>query len=370
MAIAKVRLITSPSKSKNIFLLLAYCLPLTLFLYQYLVNDFSADILLDYKDNFLHLKHTHPILFSVVFICCYSGLVAASISISAVLNVLAGYLFGPIAGALLASAGVVSGSYFLFLFSRYTARGLRVSLPENQSMPIELKNNFLLLFFMRLSPLVPSTLITVGSAVIRLKDRTFLSATFLGSFPLLLVYAMIGKQLSNIHHMEEIYDSSLGYLLLLFTVITFVPLLKPELREQLQLTKKDIFLPGLCSGKNSLSKQHADKRAAIRIPSKKFAELLMMNNDSLKIKVISKTQGVDQNSALLDISRMGMGIRLAGHQLQEKDEIILETRFAKKQFSISAIVRWIQEDRMGVEYIGSHSEGCAFCESLSTLMAS
>lgn len=367
MPIARVQLIAGALKKKNLFLLLLYCLPLLLFLYQCLANDFSADILLDYKDSFLQLKQTHPILFSVVFICCYSGLVAASISISAVLNVLAGYLFGSLPGALLASIGVLSGSYILFLFSRYTAKGLKVVLPDSQLIRTDLKNNFLILFFMRLSPLVPSTLITVGSAVIRMKDKLFLSATFLGSFPLLLVYAMIGKHLSNIHHMEEIYNSSLGYLLLLFTGITFIPLVKKEVREQLHLRKESISFPGLWLKETLWNRQHTNKRAATRISSKILADLFKENNNNLKVRIVSKTEGVDQNGILLDVSQVGMGIRLAGHQFHKDDQILLETQFAKMPFSIAAIVRWIQEDRMGVEYIDPRLEESAFLSILEAI---
>ena len=118
------------TKKKNVVFLLLYCLPLLFFVYQCLVNDFSTDMLLEYKDYFVSMKNKHQLLFSFLFVLSYSVLVASSISITAVLNLLAGYLFGPVTGTLLACVGGTAGSYILFCFIRFTVKGFRWVLPD------------------------------------------------------------------------------------------------------------------------------------------------------------------------------------------------------------------------------------------------
>ncbi len=225
------------SKKKNIVLVLLYCLPLLFFVYQGLVNDFSTDMLLEYKDHFFSMKNKHQLLFSFLFVLSYSLFVASSISITAVLNLLAGYLFGTTTGALLACVGGTAGSYILFWFIRFTVKGFRWDLPDLHYFSADPGRGFFILFFMRMSPLLPASLVTAGFALVRLKDFIFIPATFLGLFPLILVYAMIGGQLGTIHHVHDIYNSDLVWLLLLLAGLSCLPLVKKEVREMMNFSK-------------------------------------------------------------------------------------------------------------------------------------
>ncbi len=356
---------TRSPKVENVFLLLLYGLPLVLFFYQWLINDFSIDVLLEYKGFFLHLKNIHPVLMPMVFFGCYSMLVALSIPIIPVLNVLAGYLFGSLFGALVASVGVVSGSYLLFLFSRYTARGLRVPLPQRSLLAPDSGHNFFLLFFLRLSPVVPAPLISVGAAVVGIKDRLFLGATFLGSFPLLLVYAMIGRHLGNIEHMRDIYDSSLGYLLVMFTIITLVPLLKREVREQLQwMNTPKIVHDGQLPAQGPGS-QLLEKRASVRFFPGQFGHLFKKADGPFHVSIAAKTKGQEYRGILLDISLKGMGIRISAHRFHEDEQVVLHTQFGRRVLSITAVIRWIQVDRVGLEFLDSPAEEWAFLHKIA-----
>ncbi|NPA93883.1 MAG: TVP38/TMEM64 family protein [Thermodesulfobacteria bacterium] len=313
-----------------------------------MINNFSSDVLLGYENWLLQMKSNHPVLLPVLFICCYSVLVAFSISITAVLNVVAGYLFGPVAGALLASLGVVSGSYMLFLFTRSTVSELSTHLKHRRDISVNSLNDFFILFFMRLSPFVPGSLVTIGSAVVRMKDSLFLAATFLGSIPLLFVYAMIGKQLGNIHHMHQVYDSSLSYILVLFAVVTFVPLMKQEVREQLKHSRRRLYSWGFLS---SGEQDKADQRAIIRISSRHLAALFNLGEELIQVKIISEKRDVVGTGQLLDINKLGMGIRLSENNLKKNEQVRIETEIDGEIFSILAVVRWISKNRLGVEYL-------------------
>jgi len=338
-------------KTKILLSLILYGLPLAFFLYQCLINNFSSDVLLGYEEWLLRMKSKHSVLFPLLFICCYSVLVAFSISITAVLNVVAGYLFGPLVGALLASFGVVSGSYMLFSFTRSTVGELSTQLKKRLETPANSLNNFFIIFFMRLSPFVPATLITIGSAVVRLKDSLFIAATFLGSFPLLFVYAMIGKQLGNIRHMQQIYDSSLRYILLLFTAITFIPLMKREVREQLYHGRNRIYSLGLLFGRNNTATGTTDQRAILRISARHLAALCNMGEALIKVNIFSEKGDLVGTGSLLDINKLGMGIQLTGNRLKKDEQVWIETEIDGQLMSIIAVVRWRNENRFGVEYL-------------------
>ena len=225
------------TKKKNVVFLLLYCLPLLFFVYQCLVNDFSTDMLLEYKDYFVSMKNKYQLLFSFLFVLSYSVFVASSISITAVLNLLAGYLFGPVTGTLLACVGGTAGSYILFCFIRFTVKGFRWVLPDRHYFSADPGRGFFILFFMRMSPFLPASLVTAGFAVVRLKDFIFIPATFLGLFPLILVYAMIGGQLGSIDHLREIYNSDFIWLLLLLAGLSCFPLVKKEVREMMKFSE-------------------------------------------------------------------------------------------------------------------------------------
>lgn len=225
------------SRKKNIVFLLLYCLPLVFFVYQCLVNDFSTDILLEYKDHFVSIKNNHQLVFSFLFVLSYSLFVASSISITAVLNLLAGYLFGTVTGTLLACIGGTAGSYILFWFIRFTAKGFGRVLPDLHYFSPDPGRGFFILFFMRMSPFLPAPLATAGFAMVGLKDYIFLLATFLGLFPLILVYAMIGAHFGNIHHVREIYNSDFVWLLVLLAGLSCLPLMKKEVREMVNFSK-------------------------------------------------------------------------------------------------------------------------------------
>ena len=94
-------------------------------------------------------------------------------------------------------------------------------------------NTALMLFFTRLSPFFPASVINMGSGAMGIKSPLFAITTFLGSLPLVLAYTLIGKHLGTIVQISDIYDQNLTILLVSLGLLSFSPLLKKDIRAML-----------------------------------------------------------------------------------------------------------------------------------------
>jgi uncharacterized membrane protein YdjX (TVP38/TMEM64 family) len=218
--------------NKSILLLTAYFIPLAAILYHCMINDFSADHFLIYRDQLQMLAETNRLLSAAMFLIIYFAIVLCSAPFTVIMNLFAGYLFGSISGALLANAAVTAGSFVLFKFSHYFMQRLRGEV-------VHLKifegggNTALMLFFSRLSPFFPASVINMGSGAMGVKSPIFVLTTFFGSLPLILAYTLIGKHLGAIVQIRDIYDQNLTILLAALGLLSLAPLLKKDIRTML-----------------------------------------------------------------------------------------------------------------------------------------
>ncbi len=224
-------------KKKKIFLLIVYLIPMGVFTCYCMVNNFSGDSFLAYKEQFTTFRDANIVLFALLFLLIYSACVAASISFNVIMNLFAGYLFGAVMGTLFANIAITCGSYILFLLSRSSTTELRNRYSNLKILKADKKNTILTLFFLRLSPFFPAPLITIGCGTFNVKNHIFILTTFFGSFPLILIYALIGSHLETINQIGDIYDKNLMILLFSLTLISLSPLLKHEIREMLGIKK-------------------------------------------------------------------------------------------------------------------------------------
>jgi uncharacterized membrane protein YdjX (TVP38/TMEM64 family) len=216
--------------NKSVFLLTTYFVPLAIILYHCTVNGFSADHFLIYRDKLQILAEANRLLSAVMFLVIYFVIVLSSAPFTVIMNLFAGYLFGSILGALLANAAVTAGSFVLFKFSRYIMQRLR-----GESVPLQIfegsvGNTAIMLFFTRLSPFFPASVINMGSGAVGVKSPLFVITTFFGSLPLILAYTLIGKHLGAIVQIRDIYDRNLTFLLIMLGLLSLAPLLKKDIR--------------------------------------------------------------------------------------------------------------------------------------------
>jgi uncharacterized membrane protein YdjX (TVP38/TMEM64 family) len=219
--------------NRSIVLLTAYFAPLAVILYHCSVNGFSADHFLIYRDQLQTLAETNRFLSVAMFMAIYFIVVLSSAPFTVVMNLFAGYLFGSVLGALLANASVTAGSFVLFKFSRYIMHRLRGESVHLKIFEGDAANTALMLFFTRLSPFFPASVINMGSGAVGVKSPLFVITTFLGSLPLILAYALIGKHLGTIVQIRDIYDQNLTIVLIMLGLLSFAPLLKKDIRKML-----------------------------------------------------------------------------------------------------------------------------------------
>ena len=224
-------------------MLTAYFVPLAVILYHCTINGFSADHFLIYRDQLQLLAETNRLLTALMFLVIYFVIVLSSAPFTVIMNLFAGYLFGSLAGALLANAAVTAGSFVLFKFSHYIMQRLRGESAHLKIFEGGSRNTALMLFFTRLSPFFPASVINMGSGAAGVRSLLFVVTTFLGSFPLILAYTLIGKHLGTIVEIRDIYDQNLTILLVSLGLLSFAPLLKKDIREMLAKRHRKVRMP-------------------------------------------------------------------------------------------------------------------------------
>ncbi len=221
-------------RRKFIVLVICYFIPLAMVLYHCLVNGFSADQILEYRQQFRVLADSNWLLFILLFVTTYFAIVVSSMSFTVVMNLFAGYLFGSVWGALLAAAAATGGSYVLYKLSRTVTNEIRGKNFQLKALEGGPEKTGLMLFFLRLSPFFPAPVITMGCGAFGVKARLFVLTTFFGSLPLILIYTLIGNRLELINKINDIYDHKLMIMLTLLALLSLTPLLSPKIRKMLR----------------------------------------------------------------------------------------------------------------------------------------
>ena len=151
--------------------------------------------------DWLHgLVQRWGILAAIVYITVYAMLVALSVPGGAVLTMAGGFLFGPWLGTLCAVLGATLGATGIFLAARAGLGGL-----AHRAGPFIAKleagfraDAFNYLLILRLVFIVPFWLVNLVPALVGVKLRTYVVATFIGIIPATFVFASLGSGLANV----------------------------------------------------------------------------------------------------------------------------------------------------------------------------
>ena len=146
------------------------------------------------------LRDTMPLTVALILI----GLEAISGPIGfpgTPLTLLAGSLFGPVLGTVVALLGHTLGAIFAFLLARYVAgeyveRTLRPRYPRLSHYETRLEQKpFVTVFALRLIPLVPFNALNFILGLTRVPLRSYALATLLGMIPGTFAYVYLGGSL-------------------------------------------------------------------------------------------------------------------------------------------------------------------------------
>jgi pyruvate/2-oxoglutarate dehydrogenase complex dihydrolipoamide dehydrogenase (E3) component/uncharacterized membrane protein YdjX (TVP38/TMEM64 family) len=183
------------------------------------------------------LYRTHPALTLTAFGAAYVGVTALSLPGAALMTLLAGAIFGLVAGTVVVSFASSIGATLAFLASRYVLRdwvqarfGARLS-GINDGVA---KEGGLYLFTLRLIPVLPFFAINLLMGLTPIRTGTFYLVSQLGMFAGTVVYVNAGTELARISTLKGIVSPGL---LGAFVLLGVFPLLAGKIVDLVRTRK-------------------------------------------------------------------------------------------------------------------------------------
>jgi uncharacterized membrane protein YdjX (TVP38/TMEM64 family) len=171
---------------------LVFILLLALLSVLYSLDLFSFTNPAEVKKLVLSYGVYAPIIFIILF-----TFVPLTLFPDAILAIAGGLIFGLVQGSLYIMIGAVLGATLSFFLARFYSDWLRNKLQSEKFLNIDKsvkQNGFLIIFLLRLIPLVPFDIISYSAGFSSVRYKDFIFATLLGIIPGVVVYANIGAQ--------------------------------------------------------------------------------------------------------------------------------------------------------------------------------
>jgi uncharacterized membrane protein YdjX (TVP38/TMEM64 family) len=145
------------------------------------------------------------------------------------LTMIGGFLFGFIGSAIYVSISATIGTTISFLLIRYVlgnvVRGKYAHKLERFNEKIASHGAASYLLTLQLMGLIPYFVINVLAALANVSTITFMWTTFVGSLPILFIYAFAGRQLYMVESVRDIFSPSIIVLLVVLVLVAMMPLL-------------------------------------------------------------------------------------------------------------------------------------------------
>jgi uncharacterized membrane protein YdjX (TVP38/TMEM64 family) len=207
---------------------------LALFFYFKLYRYLSFTQLKAHRDWLLQWTKTHYALAVLAYFVIYIVAVAISIPGAIFLTLTGGFLFGILFGTLYTVIAATLGATLLFI-SVKTAFGTWFANKANtwvsRMQQGFQKNAFYYLLFLRLIPLFPFWAVNIVPALLNMRLRSFILATFIGIIPGSLVYVALGNGLQDLFatnqtpNLSIIFKPTILLPILALAVLSLVPIL-------------------------------------------------------------------------------------------------------------------------------------------------
>jgi uncharacterized membrane protein YdjX (TVP38/TMEM64 family) len=159
-----------------------------------------ADLLLERHRSLQALVDRAPWWSAIVYVGVYALVIALALPGGTVLSLGAGYLFGPLAGTVVALGGATLGALASLVVVRGLAGGwFRRRLGERfeRIRALFLHAPVRNLLLLRLIPIFPFFAVNIGVALLGVRTWLFLWTTVLGVLPSTIAYAFIGAGLGE-----------------------------------------------------------------------------------------------------------------------------------------------------------------------------
>lgn len=169
-----------------------------------------------------------------IFIAISIALIAFTLPVTAPVAVVAGFLFGLLPAILYTMVSVMMGTAISFLVIRYAMKrvtdhhqGKQLSKFKHQLH----KYGHSYLITLQLLTVVPYFIINTLAALGGVPFHIFMMTTFIGSLPVVGIYAFAGRQLYHIKSWQDILSWNMLLLLLMLAFLAMVPMIVKRFRK-------------------------------------------------------------------------------------------------------------------------------------------
>ncbi|KAK2839702.1 hypothetical protein Q5P01_013442 [Channa striata] len=160
--------------------------------------------------QFYKTEHTGYVL--LLFCSAYLYKQSFAIPGSSFLNILAGAIFGPYQGLLLACLLTTVGSTMCYLLSQAFGKQYIMNLfPEKVSMlQRKVEDNqdclFFFLLFLRFFPMTPNWFLNMSAPIVNIPITFFLCSVFIGLLPYNFICVQTGVMLSEVSSLDDLFS--------------------------------------------------------------------------------------------------------------------------------------------------------------------
>ena len=150
------------------------------------------------KNYFFIMSGIEDNLYVVIFLYMffYIFVTTLSIPVATYLTIIGGLVFGPYKGTLIVLISATIGATLIFLMFRYASNYFSKKINNKYLENIKEgfnKNPFSYLLLLRLLPIFPFFLVNIVSAIMNIKSRQYIAATFIGMIPMTFFYCSLGS---------------------------------------------------------------------------------------------------------------------------------------------------------------------------------
>jgi uncharacterized membrane protein YdjX (TVP38/TMEM64 family) len=221
--------------SKKLLILMIFATAAALFYTFDLHAYFTLESYRANRTALLEYYKAHPYGSIIAFISIYAVQTALFLPADIFLSLLSDALFGVAMGAVFANIGATLGATLGFLAARYVFSDFVQkrfgSKLESVNMAME-KDGIQYLVSMRLIPLFPFVLITLGAALTRMPLKKFSLGTMVGIIPGNILFCNAGASLAMINSRRDILSARTMISLGLLGVFSLLPLLYREIKRR------------------------------------------------------------------------------------------------------------------------------------------
>lgn len=211
-----------------------FFISITLFYYFNVGSYFEITAIKDRMVQMYHFVQLHYTESVLMFIAIFTAVIACAIPAMPILAITGGYLFGAKHGLLYSQIGCLLGSTASFFAVRYIIKETvhnryRIQL-ERFKEKIHEQGVTSYLLMMQFISIIPFFIINTLAALADVPFFTFFWTTFVGSFPMLFVYTLAGKQLGSIESVNDLFSPSVILMLVVLIILSVIPIMVKKIK--------------------------------------------------------------------------------------------------------------------------------------------